>query len=177
MIIATGKKAFITVQCEDCGCVRTIRRNTALLAKTEHPCRACSNKRNGKLKRGRPSWNAGKTFVPKKVGSKYINRFGYVMVYCGKTLDARKDKYRLEHRMVAEQMLGRKLDDQELVHHIDGDKTNNVPSNLYVCRDMPHHREIHNRLERIAFELYKRGIIRFDDTLGCYELAASGSDT
>lgn len=176
MIIASGKKGVITLQCEDCGCVRTVRRNTTLLTKAEHPCRDCSNKRNGKLKIGRPSWNSGRTFEPKKVGSKYINRFGYVLVYCGKSSNGRKDKYMLEHRMVVEQMLGRELDDKELVHHIDGDKTNNSPSNLYVCRDMPHHREIHNRLERVAFDLYKRGIIRFDTELGHYEPAASDSD-
>ncbi len=36
------------------------------------------------------------------------------------------------HRLVAEKMLGRKLEYDEVVHHKDGDKTNNHPSNLEV---------------------------------------------
>lgn len=176
MIIAKGeRKSFVTVKCEGCGVVRTVRRNTHILTKTEHPCRACSNRRSGQLKVGKPSWNAGKRFEPKKLGSEYVNRFGYVMVYAGRE-NGRKDKYLLKHRMVAAQMLGRPLDEHELVHHIDGDKTNNTPENLFVCRDMSHHREIHNRLERIAFDLYVQGVIRFNHETGHYEIAALDGD-
>jgi len=175
IVVKGQRKGWITLQCEDCGIIRTVRRNTAILAKAEHPCRACSNKRNGVLKLGRPSWNAGKRFEPKKLGSEYINRFGYVMVYMGRY--GRKDKYLLKHRMVAEQMLGRPLNEGELVHHIDGNKTNNEPENLFVCRDMSHHREINNYLERIAFELYERGIITFNRETGHYKIAALRGDT
>ncbi len=176
MIVTKGqRKGFIVVKCEDCGNERTVRRNTHVLAKHEHPCRACSNRRNGQSKLGRPSWNAGKQFEPKKLGSEYINRFGYVMVYVGRE-NGRKDKYLLKHRMVAEQMLGRPLTERELVYHIDGNKTNNLPENLFVCRDMSHHREIHNRLERIAFDLYQQGIIQFDQNTRHYEIAALDGD-
>lgn len=37
-----------------------------------------------------------------------------------------------EHRFVAEKMLGRKLKAEEVVHHKDGDKTNNDECNLMV---------------------------------------------
>lgn len=44
-----------------------------------------------------------------------------------------------EHRYVAEQMLGRSLTSAELVHHLDGDKTNNAPENLLVLTRREHH--------------------------------------
>lgn len=78
--------------------------------------------------------------------------------------------------MVAEQILERPLIERELAHHIDGNKTNNLAENLFVCRDISHHREIHNRLERIAFDLYQQGIVRFNQITGNYEIAALDGD-
>lgn len=42
------------------------------------------------------------------------------------------------HRIVAEQMLGRSLQVDEVVHHIDGNKRNNDPSNLMVMTQSEH---------------------------------------
>lgn len=42
------------------------------------------------------------------------------------------------HRTVAEQKLGRPLQKGEIVHHIDGDKRNNDPSNLMVMTQSDH---------------------------------------
>jgi hypothetical protein len=53
----------------------------------------------------------------------------------------RKRHGRHEHRVVAEQMLGRALMPGEIVHHIDGDKHNNNPSNLQVMTQDHHLRE------------------------------------
>lgn len=44
------------------------------------------------------------------------------------------------HRIVAEQKLGRPLETDEIVHHIDGDKRNNEPSNLMVMTQAEHAR-------------------------------------
>ena len=46
---------------------------------------------------------------------------------------------RHEHRVVAEKMLGRPLRKGEVVHHIDGDKRNNDPSNLWVFASQREH--------------------------------------
>lgn len=46
--------------------------------------------------------------------------------------------YVLEHRLVAEEMLGRRLGPDEDVHHVDGDKTNNSRENLLVVRHDAH---------------------------------------
>jgi predicted XRE-type DNA-binding protein len=43
-----------------------------------------------------------------------------------------------EHRVVAERVLGRKLESWEHVHHIDGNKHNNAPENLTVMTRVMH---------------------------------------
>ncbi len=54
---------------------------------------------------------------------RYIKSSGYVDILVN-------GKYEAEHRYVMEHLLGRKLINRESVHHIDGDKQNNIPSNL-----------------------------------------------
>ena len=51
------------------------------------------------------------------------------------------------HRIVAEQMLGRPLEAGEIVHHIDGNKRNNDPSNLMIMTQSEHCR-LHFTKER-----------------------------
>lgn len=45
---------------------------------------------------------------------------------------------RHEHRVVAEEMIGRPLMPNEIVHHLDGNKQNNNPSNLRVMTQSEH---------------------------------------
>jgi hypothetical protein len=54
------------------------------------------------------------------------------------TTGYRKFLGRHEHRLIAEQMLGRKLMQGEIVHHIDGNKSNNAWSNLLVMTQSEH---------------------------------------
>lgn len=58
-----------------------------------------------------------------------------------------ENKFRSEHRVTAENILGRKLLKNEVVHHIDGNKTNNSPNNLTVMTRAAHttlHRRARN---------------------------------
>jgi hypothetical protein len=53
----------------------------------------------------------------------------------------RKLNGRHEHRVIAEQKLGRTLRKGEVVHHIDGDRLNNAPENLAVMTQAEHMRQ------------------------------------
>ncbi len=61
----------------------------------------------------------------------HTNGQGYKIVYD-------KGKRVVEHRVVAEQMIGRPLLSSEIVHHIDGNRANNDPSNLQIMTKQEH---------------------------------------
>lgn len=50
-----------------------------------------------------------------------------------------------KHRKVMEDHLGRKLLPTEIVHHIDGNRVNNVISNLILCKNEKEHRKHHKQ--------------------------------
>lgn len=52
---------------------------------------------------------------------------------------------RHEHRVVAEQVLGRELLPGEIVHHIDGDKRNNDQINILILESQSEHAKLHMR--------------------------------
>ena len=57
---------------------------------------------------------------------------------------------------------------EQPIHHIDFDRQNNHPDNLYLCESHEEHKNIHCRLEDIARELCKKGTIKFNN--GKYEM-------
>lgn len=82
----------------------------------------------------------------------------------------RSGSLRRRYRAAAETLIGRKLEKGETVHHIDGEKGNERDDNLHVFANPSEHTLAHASLERIAFQLYKRGLIRFDPESGLYVL-------
>jgi hypothetical protein len=78
-----------------------------------------------------PAWVGGRYVEPDK---------GYVMVRCPDEYRdmARQNNYVLEHRLVMARHLGRSLEEQEVVHHLNGDIQDNRLENLKLY---PNHRE------------------------------------
>ena len=60
-----------------------------------------------------------------------------------------------EHRAVAEQILGRPLRENEIVHHRDGNKRNNSPENLVVFSSQSEHAKHHMELKLFLQEIQK----------------------
>lgn len=72
-------------------------------------------------------------------GGRVVASNGYVLIRVGKShhlADVRG--YAYEHRLVAEETLGRRLRDDEQVHHKDENKQNNAPDNLEVVLHSEH---------------------------------------
>ena len=49
------------------------------------------------------------------------------------------------HRWVAEDKIGRSLRQGEIVHHMDRDKRNNSPNNLWVFKNQKRHDKTHKK--------------------------------
>ena len=82
----------------------------------------CSRRMKGRyLGENHPNWKGGR----------HITRKGYVSIY-------NKCKRIFEHRLVMQTYLKRKLKPSELVHHKDGNKSNNLLNNLIIMSRSDH---------------------------------------
>lgn len=91
---------------------------------------------NALMRERNPNWRGGKSVASN----------GYILIRVGTghhLADVRG--YAYEHRLVAEQVVGRRLRSGEQVHHVNGEKTDNRPENLEVVASMAHHRLKHRR--------------------------------
>jgi hypothetical protein len=53
----------------------------------------------------------------------------------------------MEHVVVAEKILGRRLKHPEEIHHINEDKSDNRPANLVICPNRAYHMLLHQRTD------------------------------
>ena len=92
-----------------------------------------------------PSWKGGKN----------IDFYGYVHIFNPKHNFSDCNGYIREHRLVMEKHLGRYLNPKEVVHHIDGDNSNNNIENLYLFEDNQKHLTYHRFLHNCVREMIK----------------------
>ena len=72
----------------------------------------------------------------------------YRMLYMPKHPGA-LNKYVYEHRLVMEKILGRRLRNHEIVHHINGDEGDNREDNLKLFTNHSGHAKFHAMLRRL----------------------------
>lgn len=119
-----GRRIGIIVSCEVCG--------KDVYSSPHRLRRFCSTKCRdiGFTGSGSTSFNGGST----------ITREGYKRISSGNNAG------RYEHTIIAEKQIGRHITSDEQVHHINGDKLDNRPTNLLVVTKS-WHSKIHQRLK------------------------------
>jgi len=85
----------------------------------------------------------------------YSDGYVYVIDYFG-ILGKEGDRVP-EHRLIAAVIAGRALEDGEVVHHLDLDRSNNCPSNLVIVNNSEHG-EFHRGENRVRRQKAKRQV-------------------
>lgn len=75
-----------------------------------------------------------------------LGKRGYILVLAKDHPRANRDGYVPAHILVVEKTLGHFLQARAVVHHVDGNVSNNAPTNLVVCEDQAYHLLLHQRL-------------------------------
>lgn len=110
-------------------CESTIQKWLSKFNIKTRPCAALPGKENFK-------WNGGV----------YTRKDGYVFVTV-------RGKKKLEHRIVMEKHLGRKLESHEHIHHINGNPSDNRLENLQLMKNSSEHIKLEQKLSSFAKEI------------------------
>lgn len=93
-----------------------------------------------------PMYGLRKELAPQWKGGRKVRKDGYVLIVAPDDHPHPADthrpsglKYILEHRYLMEQHLGRYLEPGEVVHHIDGNPSNNAIENLRLFTSQSKH--------------------------------------
>jgi hypothetical protein len=70
---------------------------------------------------------------------------GYIRAFAPDHPFADPKGYVLEHRLIAEKVLGRYLKPAEMIHHFNAQKDDNRNQNLVICQDDKYHKLLHSR--------------------------------
>lgn len=153
-----GTNTLVDAQCDRCGKKFSLYLSNYRKSKRfpEVVCKGCLSTEINK-KRAYPVGEKASAWK----GGIYISSDGYRQINIGSGV------YKREHTKVMEEFIGRSLIKGEAVHHIDGQKLNNKVENLILCNNSDH-RNMHASLERVAFELFRDGVIVFDKETRSY---------
>lgn len=89
-----------------------------------------------------PSYKRGKT-IHSNGSYKYYKVLAPKHPFCD------KKGYVFEHRLIMEKHIGRYMDKQEVVHHIDKNGLNNNIDNLILLPNSAAHSALHRKLEKL----------------------------
>lgn len=102
--------------------------------------RSCNAKFYNKNRTGdkASNWKGGRT----------QNSEGYWRIHVPDHPKADSTGYVYEHRLVMEEHLGRYLRKGEVVHHKNGNKSDNRIENLQLCESQSEHKKLHNKAHK-----------------------------
>lgn len=128
------RKPNVIFECAACG--KHVERYVEPARQTANHRRFCDLKCAGKGMRreSHPNWKGGRN----------ANGNGYISVLCPGHPFANKTGHVLEHRLVMEEALGRHLASEEVVHHINGNRSDNRIGNLRLFATQAEHVRYHN---------------------------------
>lgn len=174
LVAYTRTKTLTHWKCDHCGLDFVKVRNGKYDVHSKSFCKNCISKHGLHKLANIVSYESKiKNNLESKVGSIIIGKDGYPEIYIGKNYPYRKGGYAhiREHVYVMEMHLGRRLEKGEIVHHIDGNKTNNKIENLFLTT-VQEHNKLHAESEHIVFELVRKGLVVFDKVQGRYQISS-----
>jgi predicted RNA-binding Zn-ribbon protein involved in translation (DUF1610 family) len=153
-ILTKSKKVLHHFKCNNCGKEFTRSKNGKMRETDTHFCSDCPHY---SLAASKSSLSKHKKYVQKG----YKTDRGYKEIYVGEKYPYRESKWIREHIVVMENHIGKRIPKGMVVHHIDGNKSNNNLENLLLCT-VKEHNKCHAVIERLVFDLYQKGLVGFD---------------
>lgn len=100
-------------------------------------------------------------------GGKILKGDGYIGIWNPHHEKADSQGYVYEHTLIMEKSIGRKIANNEEIHHINLNKTDNRLDNLCLCTHQDH-QKIHRSIEKLIPKLLEKSLIYFDKNEQAY---------